>query len=42
MQKQIKLVRIVNADFEIQNFYQIEPKLNDVYSRNNLPKINDM
>ena len=41
MQKQIKLVRIVNADFEIQNFYQIEPKLNDVYSRNNLPKIND-
>ena len=27
--------------FEIQNYYQNEPKLNGVYSRNNLPKIKD-
>ena len=26
---------------EIQKFYQNEPKFNGVYSRNNLPKIND-
>ena len=25
--------------FEIQEYYQNEPKLNAVYSRNNLPKI---
>ena len=29
------------ANFEIQKYYQIEPKFNGVYSRNNLPKIND-
>ena len=29
------------TDFEIQNYYQNEPKLNGVYSRNNLPKIKD-
>ena len=27
--------------FEIQNYYLNEPKLNGVYSRNNLPKIKD-
>ena len=27
--------------FEIQKYYQNEPKLNGVYSRNNLPKIKD-
>ena len=26
------------TDFEIQNFYQKEPKSNGVYSKNNLPK----
>ena len=29
------------ANFEIQNYYQNEPKINGVYSRNNLPKIKD-
>ena len=29
------------TSFEIQKFYQKEPKFNGVYSRNNLPKIND-
>ena len=29
------------ANSEIQKFYQNEPKFNGVYSRNNLPKIND-
>ena len=29
------------TSFEIQNYYQNEPKLNGVYSRNNLPKIKD-
>ena len=28
-------------NFEIQNYYQNEPKFNDVYSRNNVPKIKD-
>ena len=28
-------------NFEIQKYYQNEPKLNGVYSRNNLPKIKD-
>ena len=28
-------------NFEIQNYYQNEPKFNGVYSRNNLPKIKD-
>ena len=27
--------------FEIQIYYQNEPKFNDIYSRNNLPKIKD-
>ena len=27
--------------FEIQQYYQNKPKFNDVYSRNNLPKIKD-
>ena len=26
-------------NFEIQRFYENEPKFNSVYSRNNLPKI---
>ena len=29
------------TNFKIQKYYQNEPKFNDVYSRNNLPKIND-
>ena len=28
-------------DFEIQNYYQNEPKFNGVLSKNNLPKIKD-
>ena len=28
-------------DFEIQKYYQNEPKYNSMYSRNNLPKIKD-
>ena len=28
-------------NFEIQKYYQNEPKFNDVYSRNNVPKIKD-
>ena len=28
------------ANFQIQKCYQNEPKSNDVYSRNNLPKVN--
>ena len=28
-------------NFEMQGDYQIEPKSNGVYSRNNLPKIKD-
>ena len=27
--------------FEMQKYYQSEPKFNGVYSRNNLPKIKD-
>ena len=27
--------------FEIQNYYQNEPRFNGVYSRNNLPKTKD-
>ena len=27
------------TNFEIHNYYQMEPKFNGVYSRNNLPKI---
>ena len=29
------------TNFEIQKYYQYEPKFNDVCSRNNLPKIKD-
>ena len=29
------------TNFEVQNYYQKEPKFNGVYSRNNLPKIKD-
>ena len=29
------------TNFEIQKYYQNEPKLNGVYSRNNLLKIKD-
>ena len=29
------------ANFEIQKYYHNEPKLNEVYSKNNLPKIKD-
>ena len=29
------------TNFEIQKYYQNEPKFNGVYSRNNLPKIKD-
>ena len=29
------------TNLEIQKYYQNEPKINDAYSRNNLPKIKD-
>ena len=29
------------TNFEIQKYYQDEPRFNGVYSRDNLPKIND-
>ena len=29
------------ANFEIQKYYQNQPKFNGVYSRNNLPKVKD-
>ena len=29
------------TNFEIQKYYQKEPKFNDFYSRNNLPKLKD-
>ena len=29
------------TNFEIQKYYQKEPKFNGVYSRNNLPKTKD-
>ena len=29
------------ANFEIQKYYQNEPRTNGAYSRNNLPKIED-
>ena len=28
-------------NFEIQKYYQNKPKFNDIYSRNDLPKIKD-
>ena len=30
------------TNFEIQKYYQNEPRFNGVYSRDNLPKIKDM
>ena len=30
-----------STNFEIQKYYQSEPKFNGVYSKNNLPKIKD-
>ena len=29
------------TNFEIQKYYQNEPRFNDIYSRDNLPKIKD-
>ena len=29
------------TNFEIQNYYQTEPKFNGIYSRNNFPRIKD-
>ena len=46
MKEQLEQARIFNtvyplANFEIQEYYQNEPKLNVTYSINNLPKIKD-
>ena len=46
MKAQLEQVGIFNGtssltNFEVQNYYQNEPKFNGVYSRNNLPKIKD-
>ena len=46
MKEQLEQARIFNtvyplANFEIQEYYQNEPKLNVAYSINNLPKIKD-
>ena len=44
MNVQLKLAKMPPhslTNFEIQKYYQNEPKLNGVYSRNNLPKIKD-
>ena len=37
----LTIFNLFKTDFEIQMYYQNEPKFNDVYSRNNLPKIKD-
>ena len=29
------------TNFEIQKYYQNEPKFNGIYSRNNIPRIKD-
>ena len=29
------------SNFEMQKYYQNEPEFNGVYSRNNLPQVND-
>ena len=47
MKTLLGLVRIFNAassfnNFEIQKYYQNEPKCNGVYSGNHLPKIKDV
>ena len=41
MKVQLEQVKIFNvtSSFEIQKYYQNEPKFNGVYLRNNLPKI---
>ena len=41
--EQVKILISPNSltNFEIQKYYQIEPKFNGVYSRNKLPKIKD-
>ena len=46
MKEQLEQVKIFNAapsltNFEIQKYYENEPKFNCVYSRNNLSKIKD-
>ena len=46
MKEQLEQVNIFNAahpltNFEIQKYYENEPKVNGVYSRNNLSKIKD-
>ena len=46
MKAQLEQARIFNlayplTNFEIKKYYQIEPKFNGIYSRNNLPKIKD-
>ena len=46
MKAQLKLAKILKPSnsltyFEIQKYYQNEPKFNGVYSRNNLSKIKD-
>ena len=30
-----------STNFEVQIYFQNEPKFNDIYARNNLPKIKD-
>ena len=46
VKEQLEQARIFNAphfltNFEIQGYYQKEPKFNGVYSRKTLPKIKD-
>ena len=43
MKEQLDLTRIFNvtSTFQIQKYFQNEPKFNGVYSKNNLPKIKD-
>ena len=46
LKKQVEPTKLFNAaspltNFEIQMYYQNEPKYNGVYSRNKLPEIND-
>ena len=46
MEAQLEQARVFNSthpltNFEIQKYYQNEPKFHGVYSRNNLPKIKD-
>ena len=46
MKAQLQQVRVFNTashftNFKIKKYYQNEPKINGVFSRNNLPKIKD-